>query len=96
MQENTTTVRKVARPASSTFAGSTSATARSAAKFAEARRNRPALPQTARTETGAVVAIKDAAPGLLLIGVAIAEAIFVEPIRSIRRKLRGNARRVAA
>jgi len=92
MQDNsTTTVRKVARPTGNSFAGSVSTTARSSAKFSEVRRNRIATPSTL-PQTGSVTALKDAAPGILLIGVALAEAIFLEPIRSLKRKFRGNAR----
>jgi len=59
------------------------ATAKSAAQFEAARRNRqPSL----SSNHGVVVSIKDSTPSMLLIGAAIAEAIFVEPIRSIRRK----------
>lgn len=80
------TTTKVVRPAGATFtAKSTTATARSAAQFDEARRNRMAI---ANPKGGFIVSPKDAAPGAMLIGVAIAEAIFVEPIRSLRRKLR--------
>jgi len=77
---------KTVRPASSSFATkNTSATLRSAAQFDAARRNRMAI---SSPEGGFIVSPKDASPGVMLIGVAIAEAIFVEPIRSIRRKLR--------
>ncbi len=80
------TTTKTVRPANSTFATkNTSATLRSAAQFDEARRNRMAL---SNPTGGFVVGPKDSAPGVMLLGVAIAEAIFVEPIRSIRRKLR--------
>ncbi len=80
------TVTKTVRPASSSFAvTSSTATLRSAAQFDEARRNRMAI---SNPQGGFVVSPKDAAPGALLIGVAIAEAVFVEPVRSIRRMFR--------
>jgi len=70
-------VRSTASPRNAT------ATAKSAAQFEAARRNR----QPSYTGNhGVVVSIKDSAPGMMLIGAAIAEAIFIEPIRSIRRK----------
>jgi hypothetical protein len=80
------TTTKVVRPAGATFtATGTATTLRSAAQFDEARRNRMAI---ANPKGGFVISPKDAAPGAMLIGVAIAEAIFVEPIRALRRKLR--------
>lgn len=64
---------------------SATATTKSVAQFEAARRNR--TPSQA-TSHGIVVSLKDSTPGAMLIGMAIAEAIFVEPIRSFRRKLR--------
>ncbi len=76
---------KTIRPTRSAFAPSASTTARSAAKFEMARRQRIASPAK---QSGVVVAMKDATPGIVQLGVALAEAIFVEPVRAIRRKLR--------
>jgi hypothetical protein len=79
------TMTKTVRPSRNAFAPSASPIARSAAKFDAARRHRiEAQPK----QGGVVVAMKDAAPGLVLIGVALAEAIFVQPIRGLKRKLR--------
>jgi len=66
---------------------SRTATAKSAAQFEAARRSR--VPGNGENRA-VVVSLKDSTPGALLIGAAIAEAIFVEPIRSIRRKFRRN------
>jgi hypothetical protein len=88
MSEVTT---KSVRPASSAFqvkTGTSTATARAATQFDIARRNRIAM---ASPKGGFIVSPKDSAPGFGLIACAVAEAIFVEPVRSIRRKLRGAA-----
>lgn len=63
-----------------------SATKQSTTQFDETRRNRVAI---ANPKGGFAISPKDGAPGVMLIGVAVAEAIFVEPIRSIRRRLLG-------
>lgn len=81
-------ITQVARPSEAAFATcANSTTMRSAIQFDQARRNRMAI---ANPKGGFVVSPKDSAPGVMLIGVAVAEAIFVEPIRSIRRRLRGS------
>lgn len=70
----------------------TSSTARASARFDAARR---AAVRTAATqvEPGKVIgSLRDSAPGVALISWAIAEAVFVEPIRTLRRKLRRSAR----
>ena len=79
------TITKTVRPSRSAFAPSASPTARSAAKFDAARRGRIEAPAR---QGSVVVAMKDAAPGLVLLGAAIVEAIFVEPIRGLKRKFR--------
>lgn len=78
---------KKVRPNGSAFgATSKASTTRSYAQFMEAsRKARTASP--ARS-SGVIVSLRDTAPGLTLIGVAIAEAIFVEPVRMVRRRIR--------
>ena len=70
-----------------TIAAPRTATSKSAAQFEAARRNR--VPSTGGNRA-VVMSLKDSTPGMFLIGAAIAEAILIEPVRSIRRKFRRN------
>jgi hypothetical protein len=85
MNQKTT---QVTRPSDAAFVVQTSSTTmRSSIQFDETRRNRISI---RNPKEGFVISLKDSAPGVILIGVALAEAIFVEPIRSIRHKFRGS------
>lgn len=81
---------KKVRPNESAFGATSKATTRSYAQFTEAARK--ARSEAPTRSNGVIVSLRDAAPGMVLIGCAIVEAIFVEPIRSVRRRFRRATR----
>jgi len=84
-------VKTPVRPTAGSIAGAgNAATARSSASFEAARRS-PRVPATdsiARTNT--VLALKDVAPSAALLCMAIAESVFIEPVRALRRRFRSG------